>query len=338
MTEVTPNAVPPRRLHTLALSFRQLGDAIRVRIEKQGGRNTATSGAVPGGALLFAFALVPFHLAADEDPHGSKEPNTETALWEVGQVFRNCADCPLLVVVPSGEFMMGSPSDEIGPAYGEGPQHRVRIAKPFAVGVYEVTFDELDACVSGGGCSHRAEDSWGRGRHPASDVSWNDAQEYVEWLSSSTGKPYRLLSESEWEYVARAGTTGPFHFGETVSTDQANYNHGFEGAHGVQTLPVGSFPSNSFGVHDMHGNVLEWVQDCWNEGYDGAPRDGSARETGDGSGWKPKIWDGCGGRVLRGGSFLSSNPDDLRSARRKTNVQNARGYDLGFRVARTLSP
>ena len=336
--KATPNAVLPL---SRCPAVRQHGAAICRGKVKQGSRKRAASGVVLGCVLLFAFALVPFHAVAEDDHRGSLDPDTETVPWEVGQVFRDCADCPLLVVIPSGEFMMGSPSDEIGPAYGEGPQHLVRIAKPFLVGVYEVTFDEWDACVSGGGCSHRPEDIWGRGRHPVIDVSWNDAQEYVGWLSSSTGKPYRLLSESEWEYVARAGTTGPFHFGQTVSRDQANYNPG--GAHPVGTVPVGSFPPNSFGVHDMHGNVEEWVQDCSVEGYDDAPRDGSARKTGDGDGWNVEDWDdwdGCDPRVLRGGEHGDTSPDQLRSARRMATFKDSRGYGLGFRVARarTLSP
>ena len=191
-----------------------------------------------------------------------------------GEVFRDCDGtwCPEMVVVPAGSFMMGSPSGEKGRDADEGPVHRVRISEPFAVGVYEVTFEEWEACRRGGGCSHNPDDKgWGWGRRPVIHVSWQDAQAYVRWLSRVTGKAYRLLSESEWEYVARAGTTGPFHFGSTITTEQANY-----GSRGGRTAPVGSFPANAFGLHDVHGNVMERVEDCWHASYRGAPGDGSA--------------------------------------------------------------
>ena len=266
------------------------------------------------------------------------------AAQEVGATFRDCETCPELVVVSSGSYKMGSPSSELGWAEDEGPVHRVRIAEPFAVGVYEVTFGEWDVCVSDGGCGgYRPDDKgWGRGRRPVISVSWNDAQSYVRWLSRKTGKGYRLLSESEWEYVARAGTSGPFHTGSTISTDQANYNGGFtygsgrdgdyrrEGDYRRRTVPVGSFPANGFGLHDVHGNVGEWVEDCWNGSYVGAPADGSAWESGD-----------CGSRGLRGGSW-SVAPWHLRSAARvrlDSGYQDDTGYrsdDVGFRVARTL--
>ena len=255
----------------------------------------------------------------------------------VGERFRDCDGtwCPELVVVPAGSFMMGSLWLEKGRGDDEGPVHRVRIAEPFAVGVYEVTFAEWDACVRDGGCGgHRPNDAgWGRGRHPVIHVSWDDAQAYVGWLSRKTGEKYRLLSESEWEYVARGGTTtGPFHFGATISTDQANYNGNFtygsgrRGEYRRRTVQVGRFPTNEFGLHDVHGNVFEWVEDCWNGSYAGAPADGSAWEAGD-----------CSRRVLRGGSWNDA-PRKLRSASR---FRDSSGYRLkfgGFRVVRTLTP
>ena len=217
---------------------------------------------------------------------------------EPGTVFQDCPECPEIVVVPSGEFMMGSPDSEPKRLDDEGPVHRVTIPAAFAVGKYEVTFEEWDACVSAGGCNHKPEDKgWGRGRLPVIYVSWDDAQEYVSWLSKKTGKTYRLLSEAEWEYVARAGTTTPFHTGEQISTSQANYdgnetyNGSSKGETRERTIPVGSFGANQFGLHDVHGYVWEWVQDCWNDNYKGAPSDGSAWTTGD-----------CEPRVLRGGS------------------------------------
>ena len=157
-----------------------------------------------------------------------------------GRRFKDCAACPEMVVVPTGSFMMGSPSSEKGRDSDEVPQHQVRIAQPFAVGVYEVTFAEWDACVSAGGCNGYNPDNrdWGRGQRPVINVSWNDAQAYVKWLYNNTGKRYRLLSEAEWEYVARAGTETPFHFGMTISTDQANYNRNYR----ARTKEAGSFP------------------------------------------------------------------------------------------------
>ena len=169
-------------------------------------------------------------------------------------------------------------------------------------------------------------------RHPVVCVNWNDAKAYVRWLSRETGEDYRLLSESEWEYVARAGTTGPFHTGATISTKQANYdgNHtygsGRKGRYRKKTTPVGKFPANAFNLHDVHGNVWEWVEDCWNGSYEGAPEDGSAWESGD-----------CSRRVLRGGSWFFT-PRDLRSAHRGWGTTDYRSSRAGFRIARTLTP
>ena len=256
--------------------------------------------------------------------------------WPRGKKFSDCAECPEMVVVPAGSFMMGSPSSEVGRYNDEGPVHRVTMARPFAVGVYEVTFDEWDACVAGGGCKrhHRPRDrGWGRGRYPVISETWKAVQRYVEWLSRKTGEKYRLLSESEWEYVARGGTTGPFHTGATISTSQANYNgrytygSGRKGEYRRRTIPVGRFPANDFGLHDVHGNVWEWTMDCWNESYAGAPADGSAWARGG----------DCSQRVLRGGSWID-RPRNLRSANRSRKATGTQGSYYGFRVARTLTP
>ena len=250
----------------------------------------------------------------------------------VGKRFRDCPACPELVVVPPGSFMMGSRSAEIGRSGTEGPVHRVTIGKAFAVGVYEVTFTEWDACRRDGGCTHNPGDwGWGRGRRPVINVSWKDAREYVVWLSRKTGQRYRLLSESEWEYVARAGTTTPFHYGSTVSTEQANYHgnytygSGRKGRNRKQTTLVGTFPANAFGLHDVHGNVREWVEDCWHGDYKGAPANGNAWVRGG----------NCSRRVLRGGSWIDV-PENLRSANRSANPPGDRYRGAGFRVARTL--
>ena len=252
----------------------------------------------------------------------------------VGGKFRDCGECPEMVVVPSGSFMMGSSEGESGRYDDEGPRHRVRIGYRFGVGIYEVTFAQWDACVSAGGCGgYRPDDrGWGRGNRPVMRVSWDDAQLYVRWLSERTGGRYRLLSESEWEYVARAGTTTPFHFGSTISTDQANYDGNYtygggrKGVYREKTISVGSFRANAWGLHDVHGNVWEWVGDCWNGSYVGAPSDGSVWKHGD-----------CAKRVLRGGSWYYI-PGNLRSANRGRGTTGRRLDSYGFRVARTLTP
>ena len=252
-----------------------------------------------------------------------------------GDTFNDCDDegwCPEMVVVPAGSFMMGSPEDEVGRRDAEGPRHRRTIDEPFAIGVYEVTFAEWDACVAAGGCNgHRPhDDGWGRGRRPVINVSWNDAKAYVNWLSDRTGEEYRLPSEAEWEYAARAGMTTPFHFGPTISTDQANYDgkytygSGRTGVYRAQTVPVGSFPANEFGLHDVHGNAWEWMEDCWNDSYAGAPGNSTAWTTGN-----------CSRRVVRGGSW-NFPPRLLRAANRYLFGPAYRKYFIGFRVARTL--
>ena len=255
-------------------------------------------------------------------------------MWKAGHEFQDCDECPEMVVVGAGEFMMGSRSGEEDG--NEGPQHEVRIGEMIAVGKYEVTFAEWEGCVVGGGCGgyRPGDEGWGRGDRPVINVSWEDAKAYVSWLSWKTGKSYRLLSEAEWEYVARAGTTGPFHFGSTITTDQANYDgnyvygSGHRGVYRKRTVAVGSFPANGYGLHDMHGNVWEWVEDCWHDNYDGAPTDGSAWVS-EGS---------CKVRVLRGGSW-SSKPRNLRSADRNGVTAGSRVFSvLGFRIARTLTP
>ena len=251
---------------------------------------------------------------------------------QVGERFRDCAACPEMIVVPAGSFLMGSPPDEEGRYGDEGPQHAVTIAQPFAAGVYEVTFAEFDACLADAdsGCVRWPSASgWGRGRRPVVDVNWADARSYAEWLSERTGERYRLLSEAEWEYAARAGTTTPFHTGATISTDDANYRRRDGTARG-RTLPVGSFDANAFGLHDMHGNVWEWVQDCWHNGYAGAPKDGSAWELPVGADRE------CSVRVLRGGTW-DEGPWLLRSAYRGRAQAEIRASQAGFRVARTLA-
>ena len=247
----------------------------------------------------------------------------------VGSVFRDCAECPEMVVVPAGSYRMGSPMDEAERDADEGPVHRVTIDEPFAVGRYEVTFAQWDACHADGGCSYRSDDQgWGRGNRPVIDVSWNDAQEYVGWLSGETGRAYRMLSESEWEYVARAGTTTRYWWGDDIGHNRANCNGCGSRWDARQTAPVGSFSANAFGLYDVHGNVWERVQDCWNDSYVGAQSDGSAWEAGD-----------CASRGIRGGGWQAL-PRYNRAANRGRAwppSNRALGERTGFRVARSLA-
>ena len=240
-----------------------------------------------------------------------------------GYRFLDCAECPQMVVIPAGSFLMGAAESEEGRYENEGPQHRVTIPAPFAVGAYEVTFEEWGACVAEGGCGgYRPNDNgWGRAWRPVIHVSWNDARAYVRWLRGKTGKEYRLLSEAEWEYAARAGTTTRYSFGDEITSSDANY-----GKNIGKTQPVGSYRANGFGLYNVHGNVWEWVQDYWNDSYRGAPNNEEAWKTGDFS------WG-----VLRGGSWYS-NPGNLRSANRYRHLTGNRNNSIGFRVARTLTP
>jgi formylglycine-generating enzyme required for sulfatase activity len=260
-------------------------------------------------------------------------PVRESAL-RPNDSFRECDTCPEMVVVPAGSFIMGSPDDEKAREKNEGPQHPVTFARSFAVGRFSVTFDEWDACVADGGCNGYApyDGGWGRGRRPVIYVSWDDANVFVAWLSRKTGKPCRLLSEAEREYVTRAGTTTPFWWGTSISTRQANYfdneasGNGSKGEDRQRTLPVDSFQPNPWGLYQVHGNVSEWTQDCYHDGYTGAPSDGSAWTSGD-----------CSRRVVRGGAW-SDSAGNLRAASRGSDA--AADWDglEGFRVARTLTP
>jgi formylglycine-generating enzyme required for sulfatase activity len=240
-------------------------------------------------------------------------------------VFRDAPFAPELVAIPVGEFMMGSTDEEEGAYEYERPQHRVTIDRRFAIGRYPVTFDEYDRFCQAKGRNKPEDQGWGRGRQPAINVSWQDAQEYIAWLSQEAGRAYRLPSEAEWEYACRAGTTTRFSFGDAITPKDANYvDSGLD-----KTSEVGAYPANRWGLHDVHGNVWEWVEDDWHKNYDGAPVDGSAwKDVGSSS--NPRL---C---VLRGGSWIYL-PWGCRSAVRFRIVTDNRGNLVGFRVARTLS-
>jgi formylglycine-generating enzyme required for sulfatase activity/TPR repeat protein len=294
-------------------------------------------------------------------PDASTAPATPTAIpakenaLKPKDSFKDCAECPEMVVVPAGTFMMGTPESERAPvqaamvAYAitpggsttpplstEGPQHNVTLARPIAVGRFPVTFDEWDACVTDGGCNgyQPSDQGWGRSHRPVVNVNWDDAKAYLAWLSHKTGKTYRLPSEAEWEYISRAGTTTPYWWGASFSTSQANYNGSYTyggeptGDNRQKTLPVDtfSFSPNPWGFYQVHGNSYDWVEDCYHEGYNGAPVDGSAWTSGN-----------CNTHVVRGGAW-SSVPWNLRSGFRAYFPTNFRSSNHGFRVARTLGP
>ena len=264
----------------------------------------------------------------------------EGAAQKVGEVFRDCEVCPEMVVVPAGSFMMGSDSTEEGRVDPyESPQHRVVINSAFAVGIYEITVDEWTACVRAGGCPEDGapytKDSGGR--MPVG-VEWDHAWQYADWLSRITGHVYRLLSEAEWEYAARAGTRSARYWGDSPNA-QCQYANGYDAtAHSeldydfldmigcrdghVREAPVGSFQPNGWRLYDVLGNTAEWVDDCWNRSYDGAPTEGSSWYTGN-----------CEMRGVRG-EDADGEPQDLRSANRAFGQLGLNHY--GFRVARSV--
>ena len=272
-----------------------------------------------------------------------------------GDRWRDCDECPELVAIPVGTFTMGSPASEAGRYDREGPAHPVTIARPFAIGVYEVTRDEYSKFVratnhSSGGesCLVNEDQDWeevaGRSwlnlafpqtvRHPAVCVSWNDATAYVRWLSEQAGMDYRLPSAAEWEYAARAGASTPWYWGDSTEAQCRNANGADEATDFpwragcndgyAKTSLVGLFQANAFGLHDVLGNAWEWVQDCFNWSYVGAPADGSAWEEGD-----------CSSRVMRGASWASTSTY-LRAAHRAGERTTFRSDYTGFRIARML--
>jgi formylglycine-generating enzyme required for sulfatase activity len=238
-----------------------------------------------------------------------------------GATFSDCEMCPEIVVVPAGGFEMGARNLSAA----ERPVHRVAIRKAFGIGKYEVTFAEWDACVEEGGCKFRPDDrGWGRGTHPVIGVSWQDAADYARWLSRKSGQAYRLPSEAEWEYAARAGSKTAYWWGDEIGRGYANCTGCGSEFDGKKTAPANAFRPNTFGVHNMLGNAAEWVADCWSPSYTGAPSDGSA--------WTR---DRCSERVLRGGAFNQDSEYAQAAARFKYDA-GVRYYANGFRVVRDL--
>ena len=257
-------------------------------------------------------------------------PEIEQALLPKDS-FRECDVCPEMVVVPKGSFMMGTPIAEVDRAKGEDPLHRVSFAKPFAVGRFTISFDDWDACLADGGCGGIKGDDrgFGRGRLPAQGINFEAAKSYLAWLSKKVGRTYRLLSESEREYFARAGTTTSFWFGNTISAQDANYRAstpyggGPRGEDSKGPVVVDSYAPNPFGIYQVHGNVWEWTEDCYNKRYtEDTPVDGAPWLEGD-----------CGKRMLRGGTWDWSADVSRSGARDDSYTRGGKS----FRVVRTLN-
>jgi formylglycine-generating enzyme required for sulfatase activity len=261
--------------------------------------------------------------AAPIETTAARQSSAASSVDLGGSPFRDCeALCPEMVVVRGGAFTIGSNAP--GRDADERPEHAITIMR-FAVAKYETTFAEWDACANAGACRTVSDGGWGRGTRPVINVSWDDAQTYVRWLSQQTGKTYRLLSEAEWEYAASGNTRTQYWWGDanpscdTTVRNGANFdpcNH--------RTMPVGSYSANPFGLYDVHGNVWEWVQDCYDLPYANAPRDGSALES-----------PNCERRSIRGGNWYFSGRD-MQTTNRWMQLAQIGSNEVGFRVARSL--
>jgi formylglycine-generating enzyme required for sulfatase activity len=247
-----------------------------------------------------------------------------------GRYFRDCVACPDMAELEAGSFTLGAPPTETGASAEEGPPTPVTIARRIGMAVKETTFEEWNACVADGGCAHRPYDNgWGRGKRPVINISWSDAQDYVAWLSNKTGARYRLPTEAEWEYAARAGSATPFAFGAAITASQANFNASlpYGAAAGLfrrMTTPTGNFAPNAFGLYDMHGNVWEWTADCWRVDHTGLGADGTA------------FGGDCTARIIKGGAWNTGGVR-LRAADREGSPLGARRADIGFRVVRDFN-
>lgn len=277
--------------------------------------------------LLTSTCAIAFVLAAC----ASGDQSNTVTVTNAGHEFQDCPNCPVMVVMPVKSFMMGSPENEKGRSKNEGPQQFVTISPGLSISKHEVTFAQWDACVADGGCEAKPNDNgWGRDDRPVIDVMWYDAQAYAAWLSAKTHKKYRLLSEAEWEFAAKGGGASTYSWGAVASHEHANYGTDdccgghIEGRDRwlESTAPVGSFPANQLGLHDLSGNVWEWVEDCWDESHTGRPTDSAARIDGD-----------CNLRIMKGGSWASM-PVRIRGAFRDAYPPNDHGTIIGFRVAR----
>ena len=315
-----------------AAAFRRLVEAVADKIGRPGLGAVSANAAplAPAATLPQKRARVPRRSLAPAQPvlqaggeppsiQPDPRPNPPQPFSILRHTLRDGTPGPEMVLIPAGEFRMG---DLDGSGYdNEKPVHIVRLPRPFYLGRYAVTFDEYDHYAKDSGVKLPDDRGWGRGNRPVIKVSWQDAVAYCAWLSKQTGQAYRLPSEAEWEYAARAGTETAYWWGNEAGQNRANFDGSGSQWSNRQTAPVGSFPPNPWGLHDTAGNVWEWVQDRWHDDYQGAPVDGSAWEQGDSS-----------MRVLRGGSW-SSLPRRARAACRNGFVPGSRDGLIGFRLA-----
>jgi formylglycine-generating enzyme required for sulfatase activity len=276
--------------------------------------------AAPDAAPADAAESAPDPVPTEPEATG---PETLPALSVFRDRLKDGGEGPELVIVPAGRFWMGSPVDEEGRYDREGPRHEVTIGYRFAVGRYAVTFEEYDRFCDATGRERADDENWGRGRMPVIHVNWHDAVAYCGWLSAEMDVAYRLPSEAEWEYACRAGPQTAYPWGGSWDASKANGARGGPG----RTTEVGSYPPNDWGLHDMNGNVFEWVADAWHDSYDRAPADGTA--------WVDRSEENQPPRVARGGSWFG-NPWNCRSSYRVRDGPGLRTVNLGFRVTRTL--
>jgi formylglycine-generating enzyme required for sulfatase activity len=270
------------------------------------------------GALLLGLAAAPGAPATAQTPGGSL---LAKAAQKSGKPFKECDECPEMVVIPPGNYWMGRDDGKSV----ETPAVPVAILKSFALSRFEITWDQWLACVEAGPCTHIPSDHhWGRGRQPIMNITWQDAQDYVGFLRARTGQPYRLPAEAEWEYAARAGTDTFFPWGDEAGTYNANCRKCGTPWDGQGNAPVGTFKPNAFGLYDMHGNVWEWTEDCWSPTHDGAPTIARPRTDGD-----------CERRVIRSGSWYYI-PRLMASTYRDRHPAKLFSYNIGIRVARDL--
>jgi formylglycine-generating enzyme required for sulfatase activity len=321
-------------------------EAHEAPLQPVGAQHEAMLQPVPPTALVPPTAPAPEPTAPAQAPGASKAggaiamgpPPKVAANDPGGEAFKECEECPEMVVVPAGVAMLGSPLGESGRQTFEAAPHPVEIGKPFAIGRYAVTFAQWDACYAEGGCGHRrlGDLDFGRGNHPAIFATWAEAQLYVDWLKRKTGQPYRLLSESEWEFAARGCRTlkcayAPFWFGAikpelAVYDSRRSYDGSPKAAALLKTVPVDNGSPNPFGLYNMLGNVRQWTQDCWNPTPPASPSNGAPALSGD-----------CTARATRGGSW-ADDPAKLRASARDYESVDEGSERIGFRVARDLSP
>ena len=323
LPEALPNETPT--IETPAIETRELETLVVETVDSDAENDAEGDASDTMGALVAAVTTEITEASANIP---TDNPGTNSALG--GDYFRDCAACPEMASLPAGRFSMGSPASEPARQSTEGPRVDVTFAKGFAMSAREVTFAQWEACVADGGCRGYApyDSGWGRNDRPVIGVSYQDAEAFAAWLTAKTGVQYRIPSEAEWEYGARAGSETAFSFGRVISTDEANFNgdhaYGVEGGvNRAQTTPAGSFAPNAYGLYDMHGNVWEWTADCWSESHQESAENGAVSQG------------SCDRRVLKGGAW-NTGGWRLRAAHRIAKTQSAREYDNGFRVVRDL--